>query len=299
MVSKCENDKVTIQKVIHPHASNPMLKAKQYETAIDRVIVTKKFLKQNNQTETMKTVKNQWNPIRNIEDDEEDDENINVKVLNTNEKDYTVHIRPQHITSTRPTLYEQLDKNITESRKQASKDLQKINSTEDVTIQQTPQKRMSSRTQNKEATKKIASLYTQKAHRKIPQTDGFITESDSSPDLPNKKSKRLNSSTTHNILDDETDYEDSKSQQSDSSDFAWDYTGNDEILDPDDIFPTPALDDSWIRPPLNLQAESVNVQHNRVYDFTNILTRISTSVRNIAGSTDDEPDPQKKGDANH
>ena len=295
MVSKCENDKVTIQKVIHPHTSNPMIRSKQYETSIDRIQVTRNFLKPNNKTEKNKPVISQWNPIRKIEHDEEDDENINVKVLNTKEKDYTVHIRPQSITSTRPILYEHLDKELTESRKQASSELQKINSTEDISEKQSPRK--SSRTQNKEATKKIASLYTQKQHKKIPQTDGIMTESDSSPELTDKK--RLYSSTTQNLLDDETDYEDSKSQQSDSSDFAWDYSGNEEILDPDDIFPTPALDDSWIRPPLNLQAESDNVQTNRVYDLTNLLTRISTSVKNITGSTDDEPDPQKKGDANH
>ena len=189
-----------------------------------------------------------------------------------------------------------MDKEIENQRVQASHELKRAKSLENVNkSSNTP--RTSSRAQNIAAKQKISSIYNKKA--KIPQTDGLNKDSDSplstSP-CPVKCKTRL-SSTTENFLDGNVD--DNRSETSEKSSIEWDYSDMNEHLDTDDIFPQQPLDDSFMNPPLNLTATNVNVDTNRVYDFTSLLTTISSTVRNISGHPHPEVDNKKKGDANH
>lgn len=297
MVAETNDQKVTIQKILHPHSKNPTIRAKQYITTNDRIHVTKSFQNRNVISKSeKKQSKPIWNPVREIPRDDDDDDVFMSNDEKNHQKQYQAFIRPQTTENIRPQLYQSLDKEIENQRIQASHELKRAKSLENVNkSSNTP--RTSSRAQNIAAKQKISSIYNKKA--KIPQTDGLNKDSDSplstSP-CPVKRKTRL-SSTTENFLDGNVD--DNRSETSEKSSIEWDYSDMNEHLDTDDIFPQQPLDDSFMNPPLNLTATNVNVDTNRVYDFTSLLTTISSTVRNISGLPHPEVDNKKKGDANH
>ena len=281
MVAKSNDQQVTIQKILHPHSSNPTIRSKQYVTTNDRIHLTKSFYQQKTKESDKKKIsKPLWNPIREIPRDDDDDLAVCMSSNNVNhEKQYEAFIRPQNTDNTRPQVYQNLDKDLEIQRVHASNELQRAKSQENVNTSTTLRK--SSRAQNIAAKKKISSMYTKKTN--IPQTDGLNTESDSplstSP-CQNKHRNRL-SSTAPNFLDENND--DNRSETSDKSSVEWDYSDINEHIDTDDVFPQQPLNDSFMNPPLNLTATDINVDTNRVYDFTALLTTISSTVRNLSG----------------
>ena len=288
MVAKTDNKQVTIQRIVNPH-SNPKLRAKQYTTTTDRIHVTNAFHK-NTKTQQSSTKKqtNNWNPIREIEREENDDICATFENVEVQQKEYQAFIRPQNLNNERPALYQSLERANSIQREQAHKDRQRSISLDRLSTTSSITVRSSSRAQNIEAKKRISSLYNKTQN--IPQTDGLITDSDS-PNTSSPINRKLrSSSTSDNLLDKPNDNDDT--YDSDKSFDQWDYSDFKEHPDIDDVFPQQNLNDSFMNPPLNLEAKDTNVDTNRVYDFTQLLT-------SLAGPHGIENDHQKKGDANH
>ena len=284
MVAKADDKQITIQKILNPH-SDPKIRAKQYTTTNERIYVTNAFHKKNTVQKVKQKQTNNWNPIREMQRDEDNIECATFEHVENHQKEYQSFIRPQNIPNERPLLYQHLDRTSNNQRSQAHRE--RPRSLDRLYTSTSQQKRSSSRAQSIEAKKRISSLYNKT--KNIPQTDGINTESDSPEPTPEKR-KPIFSSTSDNLLDKTNDYE--TSYDSDKSCDQWDYSDLHQHPDIDDVFPQQPLDDSFMNPPLNLIATDTNVHTNRVYDFTQLLTTLS-------GHSNVEYDHQKKGDANH
>ena len=299
IVSDRNEEKVTIQKVIHSHTNKANIRSKQYVTDKDRIYVTNQFLPQQPKQQTMPKKINFWNPIRSDSDNEENDDTDVKKVIDTRAtestySDYQAHIRIQQQEKHKPQLYENLERKIQHQRVVAARDLNRTRSLENISYaNEQPVLRASTRKQSTEAKKKISSMYN-KQKDIIPQIDGTLTDSENQQISDNSEtyqSKPRHSSTQENLLD----QTDNQSQKSNDSSLYWDYSDNIEIeedIDTNDVFADPAHDNSLMHPPLNLTASSPTMT-NRVYNFTSLLRRISYTESPISS----EPLPEKKGDA--
>ncbi len=299
IVSDRNEEKVTIQKVIHSHTNKANIRSKQYVTDKDRIYVTNQFLPQQPKQQTMPKKNNFWNPIRSDSDNEENDDTDVKKVMDTratenSNSEHQAHIRIQQQEKHKPQLYKNLEKRIQHQRMVAARDLNRTRSLENISsLNEQPILRASTRKQSTEAKKKISSMYN-KQKDIIPQIDGTLTDTESqqiSDNSDNNQSKPRHSSTQENLLD----QTDNQSQKSNDSSLYWDYSDNieiDEDIDTNDVFTDPAHDNSFMHPPLNLTASSPTMT-NRVYNFTSLLQRISYTESPISS----EPLPEKKGDA--
>ena len=332
LVADSTQHNVTVQKIIHPHSSKPSLRSKQYITDKNRLFVTRNLSSYNSSVikpRITKPPKETWNPIRVIDDDSEDDDNIKIippdnNNEDTNENDipseddeqynipaetvddistYHIHIRPQTPSKQQSVLYNQLEKDLIHQRKVAADQLQQITDQEilepPTEVSKTAPKstltlpRSSVRAQSIEARKKISTIY-QKTPKNILQIDGCMTSSDTSSTETTNVTHRHRISTTRADLLDSTLL--TQASDDDSISDMWDYSDNVELDNPDIIFPTPTLDDSFMNPPLNLSATSMTVAPNRVYTLNSLLERtpiVPTGLSNIGDSS------QKKEDANH
>ena len=308
IVSQSEEEKVRIQKIIHPHSNNPNIRSKQYLTNSERVFVTNSFhhIPQEKPVTTKKI--NNWNPIRNVEENSED-ENENCKSVNGNKnQEYQSHIRIQNTANTRPDIYQDLDRRLELQRQKASDQLKSANSSYQIetnVIVHQPmepenivQTERPARYQKTAAKSKITACLQNK--KDILQVDGILSESEFSSESSKQTSpeskpiQRRHSSTVFDLLhcnEDET---------ADDSSLDWDYSDAQEHPDPDpsDIFHQPSTDNSFMHPPLNLSAHSENLDTNRVYTFNSILDRLSSSFQEVTSVQNNVPAPEKKGDAN-
>lgn len=289
LVANRLDEKIQLQKIIHPHSNQPNIRQKQYLTSIDRVFVAKDLSFKPPVQSQMKQVKkiNNWNPIRSIDPNEEDDDDFvtptNGKNNNENST-YQALIRPQNIEQVKPPLYDTLEKRMQRQRIKASNNLRKANSLEKLVIEQTSNNRSSTRSSSVAAKSRISAIFNKNS---LPQTDGAMTEPNSLSASPNSNSKQVkqqprHSSTQHDLLDDST-----ATDHSDTSSLDWDYSDNSMIDDPDNIFQTIDLNTSFMNPSLNLELITETVQPNRVYNLEPMLQRLQQSPAQL----------QKKGDA--
>ncbi len=304
IVSQSEKDKVRIQKIIHPHSNNPNIRSKQYLTNNERVFVTNSFhqIPPKKHVETKKI--NNWNPIRNDEENSED-ENENCKHVNREKNlEYQSHIRLQNTAHTRPEIYENLERRLELQRQQASEQLQSAQSSyqiqTNVIVHQPMEPDNSTNTvrpvryQKTAAKGKITACLQSK--KDILQVDGILSEYEfssaessrhTSPET--KTIQRRHSSTVFDLLDCNVD------ENTDESSLDWDYSDAQEYPDTSDIFHHPSTENSFIHPPLNLSTTSENLDTNRVYTFNSILEKLSSSYQALQNNV---PALEKKGDAN-
>ena len=296
IVSDRNEEKVTIQKVIHSHTNKASIRSKQYVTDKNRIYVTSKFLPPQSKQPTIIKKNNFWNPIRSDSDNEDSD----IKIVNDKQNiepsksHYQARIRIQQQQQHKPQLYENLDESIQHQRLEAARQLNKTRSMENIHSNDQPTIRASTRKQSTEAKRKISSLYNKQNRNIIPQIDGTLTDTESQQSYHHSKPRH--SSTQENLLD----QTDNQSQQSDDSSLHWDYSDNLELeqdIDTNDVFCDPAHDNSFMHPPLNLSASSPTME-NRVYNFTSLLQRMSSTIQSYTESPiNSEPLPEKKGDA--
>ena len=319
LVSDVEQDKVSIQKIIHPHSKEANIRSKQYSTKVDRVCVTNKFHKIPVPVETNSITRkkcqsiNQWNPIREIDHEEDDDDAdtkhiIQSSTVHNQGISYQSFVRLQTSPTKRPPLYEQLDQSIERQRITAASQLRSSQSTENISVHQAPihpepitdvvnTYERPIRSQKIAAKDKItACLYP---HKKIiPQVDGFFTDSDPnttpdvSPDTSEHTARPRHSSTDDNLLANIV-------YDSDES-YDWDYSAIQELRDPSEVFDTPPMDNSFMHPPLNLSATSENLQTDRVYTFNTLLDRLRSTYQTVFSHQRNRPGASslKKGNAN-
>ena len=352
LVADSTKDKVTVQKIIHPHSSKPSLRSKQYITDKDRLFVTRNLATYNTPTIKPKITKptSSWNPIRTISRDDDDDDNVKIiapeddnenvepfgndnvndesaendhindesadndtesyeSAENDIENDtpaenndttlHHIHIRPQTPSKQRPDIYNQLEQDLVLQREEAAVQLQQVTVVPEIQPSVKPKSTVSivrsKRVQSIEAKQKISSIY-HKTPKNIPQTDGCITGSDTSPPSTDTSlfiSQRPRFSTTVDNLLDNTNL----SEASDDSILdQWDYSDTVELYNPDYIFAPPTLDDSFMNPPLNLSATSMTVEPGRVYTLDSLLDRTPLVPIGLSEARDAF---QKKEDANH
>lgn len=295
LVTNTNEEKVSLQRVIHPHSQSAKLRSKIYVTDKSRVHVTKKAFKQmtSTQIETPEA-SSDWNPIRSQSQDSEDEDNVKIihpplqinnnidttdltqdtVSTNTNENeptnitsqddtsiehpephDYQQHIRIQHPSPCTSPVYKRLDRKLQNQRQKAKNQLERTNS-EPV---------LSQRQEKLNAKRRIQSTFC----KNIPQIDGQITDSSENSSPDQQKSKPRHSSTDNNLLDDTfTDHD---------SSIEWDYAEIQNLSTQDDmIFDDINLENSFMFPRLSLQPTSPTITQNRVYNLDNLLKSMST-----------------------
>ena len=300
LVSNSQDDKVTMQKIIHPHTSQPKMRAKEYITHKDRLYVAKhsNTIKFPVPSTSQKSFKPSWNPIRKIDNDEEEDDGIVDHSVQENivpEFTSPVRIRIQSPQKKTP-LNQDLDQRIERQRKAAAEQLkQTISRQNRVVTEPVPPRRSSVRKESAEATKKIQALGNpKKRHNSLL----IVEENDvlyQQQQQQQQEQHRRHSSTNDQLID----ISDNLSQISNDSSEQWDYTDIVEHPDPDEIFHECNLDNSFMHPPLNLSSVSNTVEPGRVYTYNSILDRIPPIVpAPTAGPSRKKSSSLKKGDAN-